>query len=322
MIEPVAKLSAPEKSKILSQFAGAAKQPDPGRRGHTQESRTRRPGGEMAQKGDFAGAESFVTGSIGKFTFLGTGASTGVPIIGCKCAVCSSNSLRNKRLRPSGLMQVGGVSILIDAGPDFRQQALTLKIDRLDGVLLTHTHFDHIAGIDDLRTYYLYQKAPLPCLLSDESFEEMQFRYHYLMKPVEKSHSLPAQLDFRVLEGDRGEVDFLGVKIGYFNYFQGNMKVTGYKAGDLAYVSDIREYDEAIFNWLSDVRTLVVSAIRQDVSKTLFSIGEAIEFGKRAGAKKVFLTHMNHEIDYDAVSRQLPSGVELAYDGLGVEFGI
>lgn len=257
-----------------------------------------------------------------KFLFLGTGASTGVPVIGCKCAICASPSPRNKRLRPSGLLLVGRVVLLIDAGPDFRQQALTAKIDRLDGVLLTHTHFDHIAGIDDLRTYNLYQKTPIPCLLSDESLEEMQFRYHYLTNPVEKSHSLPAQLAFRALEDDRGEVDFLGVKIGYFSYFQGDMKVTGYKIGEFAYVSDIRDYDEAIFDWLSDVGILVVSAIREEASKAMFSIGEAIEFAKKAGAKKTYFTHMNHEIDYDSISRKLPPGIELAYDGLGVEFGI
>jgi len=258
----------------------------------------------------------------GKFLFLGTGASTGVPVIGCKCAVCSSSNPRNVRLRPSGLLEVGGMKILIDAGPDYRQQALRAKIDRLDGLLLTHTHFDHIAGIDELRTYYIYQKAPLPCLLSEESLAELKARYYYLFEPAGSGSSLPAQLDLKAAGGESGDVDFLGVKVGYFKYTQGSMKVTGYRIGEFAYVSDIRGYDEAIFGWLAGVKVLVLSAIREEASRTMFSVGEAVLFAKEAGAERTYLTHMNHEIDYDRVSRKLPSGVELAYDGLGVEFGI
>jgi phosphoribosyl 1,2-cyclic phosphate phosphodiesterase len=256
-----------------------------------------------------------------KFLFLGTGASTGVPVIGCGCAVCSSDSPYNKRLRPAGLVRIGKKALLIDVGPDFRQQALKFKINRLDGVLLTHTHYDHISGIDELRTYYLTQKAPMPILLSKESSDDLAARYKYLFKPVGPEASLTAQLELQGLAGDRGEVDFLGEKIGYFSYFQGKMKVTGYRIGDFAYVSDIKDYPEEIFASLSGVRTLVVSALRDGAAKLMFSLEDAVAFSKKTGAKRTLVTHMNHEVDYESANRKLPPGVELAYDGMEIEFG-
>lgn len=257
----------------------------------------------------------------GKFTFLGTGASAGVPVIGCKCTVCSSSTPFNKRLRPAGLIRIGQMALLVDVGPDFREQALKNHVDRLDGILLTHTHYDHIAGIDELRIFYLYQKKPLPLLLSKESFADLKRRYYYLLEPRGEKASLTAQLDLHVLPEDAGEIDFLGVKIGYFSYFQGTMKVTGYRIGDFAYVSDIRDYDDRIFDWLAGVRFLVVSALRLESARFMFSMDEAIGFSKRTGAKETRITHMNHEIDYLLVNSKLPSGVQLAYDGLEMEFG-
>ncbi len=257
----------------------------------------------------------------GKFIFLGTGASAGVPVIGCKCAVCSSASPFNKRLRQAGLIQIEKRVLLVDVGPDFREQALKNQVDRLDGVLLTHTHYDHIAGIDELRIFYLLQKQSLPLLLSKESFEDLKRRYYYLMEARGENASLTAQLDLRVLPEDAGQVDFLGVKISYFSYFQGSMKVTGYRIGDFAYVSDIRDYDEKIFDWLSGVRTLVISALREGPARLMFSIDEALAFSKRVGAEETRITHMNHEVDYATVNPKLPSGMLLAYDGLEIEFG-
>ena len=258
----------------------------------------------------------------GKFLFLGTGASAGVPLIGCKCSVCTSSSPYNKRLRTSGLIRVGEKAVLIDVGPDFRQQALKNKIDRLDGVLLTHSHYDHIAGIDELRTYYLAQKKPVPFLLSQESAEELKVRYYYLLEPTGKGASMTVQLDLCILPKERGEIDFLGLQIGYFGYFQGTMKVMGYKIGDFAYVSDIRDYDEKIFEWLSGVRTLVVSALREGDARLMFSLDEAVAFSRKAKVGAAIVTHMNHEMDYELLNRKLPAGIELAYDGLEIEFGI
>src|SRR3990167_3054368 len=198
----------------------------------------------------------------GTFLFLGTGGSAGIPMIGCPCAVCTSSDPHNQRLRPSGLLKIAGKSFLIDVGPDFRSQALKYRIHHLDGLFLTHTHYDHIAGIDELRIFYLRSKKPLPCLLSLESLTDLKRRYDYLFQPLEAATSLSAQLDTHVLEADSGSTDFAGIQIGYCSFFQGKMKVTGLRVGNFAYISDIRNYDESVFAQLQGVELLVLSALR------------------------------------------------------------
>lgn len=254
----------------------------------------------------------------GKFTFLGTSASAGVPMVGCKCAVCTSASAKNQRLRPSGLLRVGGKSILIDVGPDFRTQAIKYKIDHLDGLLLTHTHFDHIAGIDDLRAYYLQTKKKLPCLLSKESLDDLKTRYDYLFRTSGKS--LSAQLAFTPLPDEMGQTEFLGLKIGYVSYIQSGMKVNGFRLGDFAYISDIREYEDSIFGALKGVKNLVLSALREEPSDLHFTMDEAIAFSRKVGAEATFLTHISHAVDHEAVNKKLPVEVRLGFDGFEMEF--
>ncbi len=254
-----------------------------------------------------------------KFLFLGTGASAGVPIIGCSCAVCRSANPHNKRLRPSGLLRVGAKSILIDIGPDFRQQALQHKIGHLDGMLLTHTHYDHIAGIDELRVMNFRQKAPFPCLLSQESLDDLHVRYYYLFQPLSEKGSHAAKLDCHVLESSDGMTEFLGIRIGYVSYAQGGMKVTGFRLGNFAYISDIREYSPSIFDALQGVEVLVVSALRPEESPVHFSTVQAAEFAKCVGASQTFLTHLSHAIDADIA---LPQGVRLGFDGLEIPFEV
>lgn len=257
----------------------------------------------------------------GKFLFLGTGASVGVPSIGCKCAVCTSLSPFNKRLRPSGLIRIGSKSILIDVGPDFRQQALKFGIDHLDGLILTHTHYDHIAGIDELRIFYVRENRELPCLLSKESFEDLKTRYPYLFQRIGETTSLSARLELHLLPAKSGAIEFLGVKIDYFTYYQGDTAVNGYRFGDFAYVTDIREYDDSIFPALKGVRNLVISALRKEPSQLHLSLEEAVTFARKVGAKKTLLTHMNHELEHETTNAKLPSDVQLAYDGLEIAFG-
>lgn len=257
---------------------------------------------------------------MAKFQFLGTGASAGVPVVGCKCSICHSATLRNHRMRPAGLLQVGGKTLLLDVGPDFRQQALLYGIDRIDGLLLTHTHYDHIAGIDELRIFFVREKKAVPCLLSEESLEELKKRYEYLFHPAKEGESLTAKLDLKVLENDQGKTHFLGLKIGYLSFFQGGMKVTGFRIGNFAYVSDIREYESKVFDALEGVEVLVLSALRKEPSKLHFSLDEAIVFANQVKAKKTWLTHLSHAVDYEAVNRTLPSGIQLGYDGLELEF--
>lgn len=252
----------------------------------------------------------------GSFLFLGTGASAGVPVIGCQCAVCLSPSPKNKRLRPSGWVRVKDRSLLIDIGPDFRTQALRYQIDQIEGLLLTHTHYDHIAGIDEVRVFNVRQKKALPCLLSRESFEELRRRYDYFFR----EEGLSAKFDFSPLEAEAGEEEFLGLKIGYCSFSQGGMKITGYRLGELAYISDIQKYEESIFSSLEGVRLLILSALRPEPSPFHLSFEQAIHFAKRVGAEQTWLTHLGHFFDHDALCQKLPQGMHVAYDGLKLDF--
>lgn len=258
---------------------------------------------------------------IGKFTFLGTSGSSGVPVIGCHCSVCLSSDPLNQRLRPSGLLQLGKKNILIDVGPDFRQQCLKYKITHLDGVILTHTHYDHIAGIDELRIFFVRTKEPFPCLLSKESLEELKLRYYYLFQErKEHSTTLSAQLKWRVLEQEQGSVEFLGIPIQYVSYAQGGMKVNGFRIGDFAYISDIKDYDPSIFTILKGVKKLVLSALREKPSPIHFSLTDAVTFANQVGAVETRLTHVSHSVDHKQVNELLPPSVQLGYDGLEIEF--
>lgn len=256
----------------------------------------------------------------GKFTFLGTGASMGVPLIGCNCPVCQSGNPKNKRYRPSGLIQIEDKNILIDVGPDFRTQALIHGITNIDGVFLTHIHADHIAGVDDLRIFYFRTKKELDCFLASETLEDLKIRYHYLFRPIDEIPTVSAQLKLHLLEEEFGTFSFLGHTFTNLSYFQGGVKVTGYRIGDLAYLSDIKEYDDEIFSHLKGINTLIISALGHGGSKVHFGLEDAVSFADKIGAKQAFFTHLSHQFEHEKTNEELPANRQLAYDGLQVEF--
>jgi phosphoribosyl 1,2-cyclic phosphate phosphodiesterase len=256
-----------------------------------------------------------------KFTFLGTGASVGVPVIGCHCSVCLSDHPHNKRYRPSGLIEIGSKKILIDVGPDFRTQALTHQIDNIDALFLTHIHSDHIAGVDDVRVFYFRNNKELDCYLSLETFEDLKIRYHYLFRPIEQLPTIPAQLKLHLLEEEFGFFSLFGLDFHYLTYFQGRVKVTGFRVGDLAYLTDIKEYSNDIFSPLQGVNTLIVSALRKESSPVHLSVQEAVAFADRIGAKQAYFTHISHHLDHTQVNKELPKNRQLAYDGLSIDIG-
>ena len=217
---------------------------------------------------------------MNKLFFIGTGASMGIPVIGCKCEVCQSTSPFNKRFRPSALLKINGKEILIDAGPDFREQALKYSIDHIDGLILTHAHHDHTAGIDDLRIYYLMSKQSIPCLLSTETAQEIRRRFHYMFEVQPTEIQLIPRMTLCEFSGESGIVDFLGVTTQYFSYKQLGMLVTGYRWGTMAYVTDIKDYSDEIFEQLKGVKILILSALRFTHSHMHFSIDEAVDFAK------------------------------------------
>ncbi len=257
--------------------------------------------------------------SSGKLLFLGTGGSLGIPVVGCSCDVCRSSSPRNKRLRPSALIQLNGKNILIDAGPDFRYQALHNNIMNLDGVILTHCHHDHTAGIDELRVFYMYTHKPLPCLLSAFSAEDLKIRYAYVFGKSDVRKLVP-RIAFQELKGERGEVDFIGIKIKYMTYDQMDTPVNGFRIGDLGFITDIREFPVTIYEDLKGVKTLVLSALREEGSPMHFSFREAIDFAHKIGAQNTWFTHVAHEVDHEKMSALLPPGMAIAYDGLEIPF--
>lgn len=240
----------------------------------------------------------------------------GIPVIGCQCPVCASSDSKNKRFRPSVLLHINDKHILVDAGPDFRQQALRHKINRLDGVIITHSHEDHVGGIDDLRIYTMLQKEPLPLLLSDVSLADLQCRFKYIFDYT--GQGVVTKFEVKELGRQSGQVEFLGEKIHYFSYGQMGMKVTGIRIGDFAYVTDICEYEESIFEELKGVQTLILSALRHTPSHLHFNVDQAVDFAKKVRPKKTYFTHIAHEIDHDKTTALLPEGIELAYDGLHI----
>lgn len=243
----------------------------------------------------------------------------GVPVIACTCATCSSSFSKNKRLRSSILIEIEGRSIVVDAGPDFRQQALKFGIGQLDGLIITHDHFDHIAGIDEVRIYNFMGKKAVPCLMTDRSFIDFEKRYWYLLGDRDETLTKAAKLDFTLISKERGEVEFAGLKFHMFTYFQAHMQVMGVRFGTFAYVTDIKEYPESIFEDLKGVEVLIVSALRIEPTPVHFNLKEATLFGKKVGAKKIYITHIAHEIEHEVVSSSLEAGVELCYDGLTFE---
>lgn len=255
-----------------------------------------------------------------KFTFLGTGGSMGIPIIACPCPVCQSDNPHNKRLRPSALIQVKDRNFVIDAGPDFRQQALRHRINHLDGVLFTHAHHDHSGGIDELRAYYIKKGVHLPCLMSKETLDEMIVRFHYVFTQETHKHKLVSRLNVKVIDDERGILDFEGLKIQYMTYEQMGMNVKGFRLGNLAYISDIRHYPESIYDDLKGVEILIISALRKEPSLIHFNVDEAVAFAQKLGVKQAWLTHIAHELDHEEANAYLPSNIRVAYDGLSFDF--
>jgi phosphoribosyl 1,2-cyclic phosphate phosphodiesterase len=255
----------------------------------------------------------------GRFRFLGTGGSMGVPVIGCKCAVCKSVNPKNKRTRSASLIHILGRSFVLDAGPDYRTQALTNNIDCIDGFILTHAHYDHMAGLDDMKVY-ASSLGSIPCLALNATFQEVKKRYCYLFKPTEENPHFSPFFDWKTLEKPFGKTVFEGLSLQYVTFFQAGIQVMGLKIGDLAYISDIKEYDPELISQLKGIKTLIISALRETSSPSHFSVQEACDFASLIQPQRTFLTHLAHEMDYEKAQNILPSSVFLAYDGLEISF--
>ncbi len=245
--------------------------------------------------------------------FLGTGTSMGVPVIGCDCPICTSSDPRHHRLRTSALVRSHGLHILIDVGPDFRLQALRANLRRIDAVLLTHAHFDHIAGIDDLRPFCMRQGA-LPIYGSAQTLADVRQRFAYAFDDTSRGSSRPS-ITLHTIEGpfQIGPLTVLPLAIPH-----GTWTITAYRIGPLGYVTDASALPLAAIEALRGVQVLVLNALRAEPHPTHLSIAEAGEVARMIGAPRTFLVHMTHTVDYRA-DYGLPPGVTFAYDGLEIE---
>ncbi len=250
----------------------------------------------------------------GSFKFLGTSGSVGVPVIGCNCLVCQSTSYFNKRLRPCSLIKVGDKQILIDAGPDFYHQAHKYSIKKLDGVIFTHAHYDHIAGLDDLRVFSFFSKQPLPLLVSRDTKEEISRFFSYLFEKDVKQKFI-----FEILESSQKQ-SFLNIPFKYCFYHQIGMKVTGYRFGDLSYITDIKIFDDSLFELIEGSKTLIISSLEWNPTRAHLGLYEVEAIAKKAKVERCIVTHIGHELDHKKTNEKLPDFMELAYDGMSVDF--
>lgn len=251
-------------------------------------------------------------------TVLGCGTSTGVPIIGCSCDVCRSRDRKDNRLRASILVSSSGRNILVDTSTDLRQQALRAKLTKIDAVLLTHPHADHISGIDELRTFNFMQQTRIPVYGNEWSERELLERFSYIFKPnpLHKGGGIP-QLDFARLQHGMTTV-IAGLPVTPLTFFHGDDEVFGYRFGSFAYVTDISRMPPETEASLKGLSSLILDCVRLKKHGTHLNFEEAMEIIDRLRPKKTYLTHMGHDFKYSVWARKLPKGVYLAFDGLKI----
>lgn len=257
-----------------------------------------------------------------KITVLGSGTSMGVPSLSCHCAVCSSSDPRDNRLRPSLLLSRNGQNVVIDTTPDFRQQALRAHIDRLDAVLLTHGHADHIMGFDDIRPYNLRQKAALPVYSNGDTFEIIRRAFAYIFDGKPKLSSIPSV----TLHEVHAPFELLGVRFTPIPLVHGDMQVLGFRFGNAAYLTDFSELPDSSAALLEDLDVLIIDALRDDPHPMHQTVDQALALIKRLNPRQAWFTHIAHELPHFETNERLRdlgfANVQLAYDGLEIEVGV
>jgi phosphoribosyl 1,2-cyclic phosphate phosphodiesterase len=268
-----------------------------------------------------------------RITLLGSGTSHGVPAIACECAVCHSADPRDRRMRPSILIDLGDIEtrfpaqqdgapspiaaavryILVDAGTDLRAQALAFNVRRVDAIFFTHSHADHIMGLDDVRRYNMVQQTTIGCYADQRTLNDLRRTFSYIFEPPPRhGGGVPKLSLFEV----GGPFSIGGVEIVPVPVLHGPRPILGYRLGSFAYLTDCNRIPDSSWPLLEGVDTLIIDALRDRPHSTHFSVGEALQAAERIGSSRTYFTHVCHELPHAATCARLPAGVELAYDGL------
>jgi phosphoribosyl 1,2-cyclic phosphate phosphodiesterase len=256
----------------------------------------------------------------GRVTILGSGTSHGVPMIGCRCATCRSTDPKDKRLRPSIYVDVPNrACMLVDTSIDLRQQALAHDISRVDAVLFTHAHADHILGLDDMRAIIELQGAAMPCYANSAAWAAIRRTFFYVFEgTIQRGGGIP-QLVAHDVDGPVtvGDVTVIPVPL-----WHGKLPILGYRFGNFAYLTDCNAIPDASWPLIAGTEILVLDALRDVAHETHFTIAEALSVVERLQPRRTYFTHMTHDLPHAATNARLPGGVELAYDGLVLEIDV
>ena len=255
-------------------------------------------------------------GSI-TLTFLGTGTSQGIPVIGSDHPVCLSADNKDKRLRSSVLIEGAETNVIIDCGPDFRQQLLKNPVKRLDAVLITHEHADHTMGLDDIRPF-CFKQGPIPIYAHSRVLENLSKRFEYIFNENHKYPGAPSVYSNEIIPNKSFDIN--DIKITPISYMHANLQVYGFRIGDFAYVTDLKTIDNQEIEKLKNLEVLVLNTIRIEKHFSHLNLKEALDLISLIKPKKVFLTHISHLLGFHSeVSKDLPKNVYLSYDGLVIE---
>ncbi len=252
-------------------------------------------------------------------TVLGSGTSMGVPTVGCDCAVCHSTDPRDRRTRPSVMVSYNGRHVMIDSTPDFREQALREHITQLDAVLYTHTHADHILGIDDLRPLtYRHRPGKLPLYATPRACEFLRNMFRYIFEATYKFGGLPL-VELQPMEGT---LDLFGARFEPLTVIHGETPILGFRFGSAAYLTDHSEVPAETLEKLRDLDILFLDALRHKPHPTHSTVEQSLKIAEEVKPKRTFFTHICHDLPHEATNAALPPDVRLAYDGMKLEFEI
>jgi phosphoribosyl 1,2-cyclic phosphate phosphodiesterase len=247
--------------------------------------------------------------------FLGTGTSTGVPILTCTCTVCKSPDPHDQRTRPSILLEYDGRVVVIDTTPDLRAQALREGLTRLDAVVFTHAHADHILGLDDTRVFYFRQQVPISIYADERCLATIRRTFAYIFDG-NYPYGGVGKLDPHLINGP---FDLWGLRVTPVPVLHGNLPILGYRFRDVAYITDVSEIPETSFSLLEGLDILILDALRHKPHPTHLSLEQALAIVERLKPRRALFTHVAHELGHEATNARLPAHVRLAYDGLKLE---